>query len=347
MTMKRVLIGLVLSAMGFSLSRSQSPFSREIDGMILKGMDYTFLCRFDSALTVFETLERLLPDEIVGPFYRAATLQSRMMDYETDLWGQEFTFQIDKAIRIGEEKLKQAVPGAWDLFYLGNAYSYKGLHLAKSGSLLAGIVNARRGVAFLKKALSSDSTLYDALIGVGGYEYWSSRFYRYLSWLPWISNDGEHGIRMVKKGIEKGTFSYCVGLCNLGWIEYDRKNYDSALVLFDKGLQHYPGSRFFLWGYADCLYKLNRFDESIVWYERLLDSIRKGDVNNGYNEAECSMKLALSHYELKNYDSALQYSDAILALAPDAKIAKRMVKQKQTAQAIRKKCSRAMKGENR
>ncbi len=346
MNVKRVLTGSMFFVSVLSLSYSQSPFSKEIDGMILKGMDFTFLCQFDSALTVFETMESILPNEIVGSFYRAATLQSMMMDYETDRWEQEFTFQIEKAIRIGEEKQKQTVPQAWDLFYLGNAYSYKGLYQAKSGSLLAGIVNAHRGVAMLRKALSMDSTLYDALIEVGGYEYWSSRFYRYLKWLPWINSDGEQGIRMVEKGIEKGTFSYCVGLCNLGWIEYDRKKYDSALVLFEKGLQRYPGSRFFLWGIADCLYKLNRFDESIEFYERLLDSIRNGDINNGYNEAECSMKLALSHYALGHYDSALRYSDTILALKPEPKIAKRMVKQKQTAQAVRKKCIKAIKEQN-
>lgn len=331
----------------YSTAFSQSPFSQEIDSLILRGMDYSFLSQFDSALVQCRKLESMLPNESVGYFYHAAVLQSMMMDYETDQWEAEFLSMIEKTIRIGEEKTNSQNCNAWDLFYLGSAHSYKGLYQAKAGKLVAGFISAHSGVGYLEKAYAADSTVFDALLGIGSYKYWAGRFYRYLRWLPWIRDERKTGVQMVEMAIAKGTFSSFVGLNSLGWIQYDRKLYDSAVQLFRKGLERYPSSRFFQWGVGDCLFKMNRMNDAAVVYEGLLDSIRRSAVNNGYNEAECLIKLAECHYASGDFKRSLQYCESVLGLKTDILIAQRIEKKRQAAEIRKKQCLRAIEKGNR
>lgn len=320
----------------------QSPFSPEVDSLILRGIDQTFLCKFDSAKATFQKVIDLYPDHFVGYFYQAATFQSEMMDYETNQWEDDFYRLIEKAIRMGKKQIDECDNDPWTYFYLGSAYSYKGLYQGKTGSYISGFISARKGLRHLQKAMELDSTLYDAYMGLGTYKYWSGRFYKFLKWLPWIRDERDEGIRMVKLSVERGTFSYWVGLNSLAWIEYDRKNYVEALGLFQKGLEKYPGSRFFIWGVADCYFGLGHFAKAVVFYEDLLSSIQCSDFNNGYNEIECLVKIVLSRYALMEYEEAFHKCEIILEKKVKKEIAKRLNKHFQIAEDYKKRCVEAL-----
>jgi len=326
--------------LGFSLwgGFAQSPFSFEVDSLILRGMDQTLLCEFDEAMATFQRVIDRCPDHLVGYFYQAAVLQSRMMDYETDLWEGDFYRLIDKAIDTGKKQLKRGDDNAWTYFYLGSAYSYKGLYQAKAGSFISGFISAHKGMGYFEKAVEMDSTLYDAYLGLGSYKYWAGRFYKYLKFLPWIKDEREKGIGMVTLSVDKGTFSYWAGLNSLAWIEYDRKRYKEALILFKKGLGKYPGSRFFQWGVADSYFQLNDFSIAALFYQELLFSILNDSPNNGYNEVVCRFKLALSHFALGYYQEALKECDAILQRGVEEKISIRLEKYRKAARKYRKEC---------
>ena len=324
---------------------SQSPFPAHVDSLILRGIDFTFNCCYDSASSVFKKVTDRYPDHIVGYFYQAATLQSKMMDFETNFWEEDFYTLIDTALGYGDRHLKTDETDPWVFFYIGTCYSYKGLYQVKNGNFLSGFSSARKGQKYLKKVLEIDSTLYDAYLGLGGYKYWSSRFKRYLWWLPWVTDDREEGIQMATLAVERGTFSYWVGVNNLGWIEYDRKNYWGALNLFRRGLRRYPESRFFLWGVADSYYKLGMYRKAMNIYQVLLTSIKKESIDNGYNEAQCRLKLAFSHFALKDYQEALDQFDAILDRKVSRKIEKRLGHHYRLSQDYRRRCLEKMKGE--
>jgi tetratricopeptide (TPR) repeat protein len=299
--------------------RAQSPFSADIDSLIGIGMDYTFQSRYDSAQAVFQAVIERHPDHPVGYFYQAAVLQSKMMDYETDRWEKEFYEAVNRAITVGKERI-QATDDPWVFFYLGSSYGYKGLYQAKSGSLVSGFISAQKGLGHLRKSLELDSTLFDSHLVLGSYKYWAGRFYKYLRWLPFISDDRKEGLAEVKKAVDLGRFSYWVGLNNLAWIEFDRKQFVTALDMFDRGLTRYPGSRFFLWGKAGCLLQLNCLDQAVREYETLLSSIQRAEVPSPYNETVCRFKIVQCQFLQKRYEDALVHAEAILALTavPDA-----------------------------
>jgi hypothetical protein len=107
-----------------------------------------------------------------------------------------------------------------------------------------------------------------------------------------------------------------VGITSLGWIEFDRKNFKAGSDLFESGLREFPGSRFFLWGAADCAFGAGDFVPAVRLYSELLSSIRDSGGRNGYNEAECLFKLMKAFDGLGERDMAAVQARAILALRP-------------------------------
>jgi len=327
---------LILFFLSVNSLYAQTPFTDKTDSLILRGINLTFQCKFDSAMTLFQLVTSKYPDHPAGYFYQAATLQSKMMDEESDNLEEEFYTAIDTAIQIGLSRLNKK--DAWIYFYLGTSYSYKGLFLGKQNKIIPAFITAKKGVKHLKKSLRLDSTLYDSWLGLGSYMYWSGYFYRYLKWLPWISDKRKEGIEKIRLSISKGSFSYWVGLNSLGWIEYNRDNYTEAVELFQEGLERYPDSRFFLWGVGDCYFKMGEFNKAVRIYEKLLHSIIHKTSNNGFNEIECRTHLMVSYYYLEQYEKCYHYCSAILSRKTNESIAKRLKGHYNTAEDFRLKC---------
>lgn len=325
---------LLLIICMFQMGLAQTPFGTKIDSLIRRGIDFTFQSEFDSAMTLYREIESGLPDHPVGAFYQAATLQSAMMDYETDQWESGFFHHVDRAILLGESKLTADKSDPWVLFYLGNAYGYKGLYLARKGSYVAGFRSAHKGIGLLEEAVALDSTLYDPYLLIGNYKYWSGRFYKFIRWLPFVRDERELGLELIRKSIRQGSFSRWVGLNSLGWIEYDRKAYAEALTLFEEGLTAYPDSRFFLWGVGAAHQQLEQWAEANDYHEELLLSILSGLVNNGYNEAEVRKKLMLAYFALNEVTAAKKHAEAILALEVEESVEKRIKDHRKQARRI-------------
>ncbi|MBN1894235.1 tetratricopeptide repeat protein [bacterium] len=316
---------------------AKTHFSTDSDSLIRRGIDQTYGMAYDSALATFEKLSDDPDWAMLRPFYTAATLQSQMMDFESNRWKESFFHSINQAIFLGEQLLETGGPDPWIYFYLGNAYAYKGLFQVRDGSIIPGFINAHKGVGFLEKTMELDPGFADAAIGIGSYQYWSGRFYRYLSWLPFIRDERKQGVSLIENALEKKPFSYWIGLNSLGWIEYDRKNYQRALDLFNRGLSRFPGSRFFLWGVADCLFKMEDYEACIAVYKELLAGIQSASVNNGYNEAECRRKLMKAFFALERYKETLLHCQAILKLVPDPEVEARIKDHRKEALEIRDK----------
>jgi tetratricopeptide (TPR) repeat protein len=306
--------------------RAQSP-----DSLLLPGIRLTLACDFDGAMAVFRSYCRTHPHDPAGPFYVAATLQSEMMDAETDLHEEEFFTAVNRSIRLADSLIAAGRVDARLYFHLGNAWSYKGLYEAKRGGLATGILHAHRGVQYLEQALAADSLYEDACLGVGNYKYWSGRYYKFLRWLPWIRDERNLGVRLVRRAIEKGTLSRWVGMSSMGWIEYDRKNYGEGLRLFRQGLAEFPDSRFFRWGEADCLFAGGDYEQAAGRYENLLVSILGDKSQSGYNEAECRYKLMTAYEELGRRTAAETQARAVLAMKTDASVSKRIERQRKAA----------------
>lgn len=311
---------LTLSAAVFA----QGPVSPKINELINRGIEQTLATHFDSSLATFERVRRMRPDYPAAYFHKAAALQSMMMDFESDKWENRFNRCIDLAIGKADSLLKRDGDDAWLYFYLGSARSYRGLYEAKSGRLIKGFIIAKSGLASLTRAVELDSTIYDALLGLGSYRYWAGKYYKNLKWLPWIRDERDRGVKEVHIAIQRGAYTRWVGLNSLAWIEWDRGNLDEALSLFQKGLARFPGSRFFLWGIADTRFKAKAYEEALPVFREILASVQGESFNNGFNEVTCLVKLADCCLETGRFEASFHYADRALDMTLEPRIKKRL-----------------------
>ncbi len=339
--LKNILILFIFSLYPIS---AQTPFTGKTDSLILRGINQTFQCNFDSAMNLFQQVIDEYPHHPVGYFYQAATMQSKMMDEESNFLEEKFYTTIDQSIMLGKKQLHKK--DAWINFYLGTSYSYKGLFLGKQKKIIPAFITAKKGIKYLKKSFKLDPSLYDAWLGLGSYMYWSGYFYRHLKWLPWISDKRKEGIEKIRLSISKGTFSYWVGLNSLGWIEYNQDNFSEAIKLFQKGLEKYPDSRFFLWGVGDCYFKMGEYKNTVEVYEKLLQSIIHNTSNNGFNEVELRAHLMVSYFYLEQYKECYHHCNAILTRKTNEKIAQRLEKHYKAAEDFRLNCLQFLQSKN-
>ncbi len=336
--MKRSLFPILVFGLILSRTNAQTPHSPVVDSLISEGMDQTFNCQFDAALSTFQKVIDLYPNNIIGYFYKAASLQSKLIDSETDIGEKEYNQLINKAIQLGKNQIKDGDNDPCIYYYIGASYGYKGLYQAKRGKYIAGFLSAKETLNFMKEALKRNSTIYDAYLIIGSYKYWHGRFNKYFNWLPIIQDEREEGIQLIKFSMDKGTYCYWVAVHHLAWIEYDQKNYELAKDLFLKGLVKYPKSRFFLWGLGDTYFRLKAYTQAAQIYEDILVSLQNVNWNNDYNEIVCRFKLIQTYLAQGNYEEALRHCNIILNKKVDDSIAKKIKSRREKTESYQREC---------
>jgi tetratricopeptide (TPR) repeat protein len=308
------------------------------DPLVLRGIELTVNHHYQEAQSCFDSLANSLPDHPAGPFFKAAVLHSRMLDYESDRGTAEFARLVQEAIASASRRLHQNPSDAWCLFFRGAAYGYRAFHAARQGQYLAAFHDGQLSVQDLEKAVTLDSSLADAYLGIGSYKYWRGKLLRYLSWLPFVPDEREEGIRLIRLAIAKGRYCYLTGLNDLAWVLIDAGRFDEAAQAAQRGLASYPESRFFLWPLAEAYFAKQDYPAAVHWYECLLASVLRAPENNHYNEIICRLKLARAYCALGQADKARMHATTVLSLKLEKEIAQRAKKKLALAREILERC---------
>ncbi len=291
---------------------SQSPVAEEVRQVVALGTDALFQQKYEEAEDVFRSLAEQHPDHPAGFLFQAGILQAIAMDYDLMLNRAEF----DSLLELAEERAGQMIANnpqsASGYFFRGSAYGYDAYASAESGDWWRAINKSSASVDDFEEALARDSTLYDALVGIGTYYYWRSRRTQFLNWLPFISDDREEGIRLVRVAAEKGVANRYTAMASLISIYLDADELEKALEIASKALDRYPGNRIFLWGKATALERLERWDDAFGVFRQLLRVMEQDSHDNPYNKLVCVLKLANISHRLKNDDEAFRYLSLIV-----------------------------------
>jgi len=287
--------------------------------------------KYDAALEIFNNMIIKHPKHPSGYFFLAAIWQSRMMDFETSRWNRKFYDYINQTIILSKEQIAEKPESKYAHFYLGAAYSYKSFQLARDKKYLSAIRMALKSMNELNKTIQLDSSFCDPYLGIGSYQYWRSNITKKFSWLPFFSDQRKEGIERIHFVIGCGEFTGWAALSNLAWIYIEEKNYSLAIDVTNRGLVHFPNSRFYLWPLGDAQFKNNDYKSAIRTYTKLLQSVTAEKLNNHYNEIVLHLKLAKCHYQLKDYDEAFYACKRVLEIEPDEEVKKRIKKKKQQA----------------
>lgn len=313
----RPILFSILPVLFFATSSlAQTWLEAKTDSLIQQGIRLSIHHDYSQAEQIFQQLIENHPDHPVGYFFMAATIQSKMMDYESEQWSRDFQRYIRLAIDAAERKAATSPEhDLWSLFYHGSALCYLALYEGRNGDYLKALSHGLSGISILKKIITIDPQFHDAYFGIGSYQYWRSQKTRLINWLPLVSDDRAEGILKVRQAIRQGKYTQYAAMNELIWILLDAGQADEAYAWALQGLEQFPQSRFFLWGAAKSALALESYSAAATHFQQLLASIINSPTDNDYNEYLCRLKLAQCYEKLGQLAETSQQIAAIEALS--------------------------------
>jgi len=269
-------------------------------------IEYTINTRFDEALALIEAQLKNNPADYRAHFYLAATLNSRMIHFENQDDAGLFEESIDSTIRIVEEHLSSpsamtASVHAELLFYLASAYGYLAYFQGRSGKWLPALSNGIKANNLFNEAVDIDSTMYDAYLGIGTFRYWRYSKLSFISWLPFIPDDRDEGIDLIRKCIAHQTRSQYLALHQLTYILID---YGDTMAAAETGkllVRRYPESQFMWWAAARAYEKNKDYLQAVTAYNQLLELLDQDPKANPNHIVKCGLKLAEAYQQAGEY----------------------------------------------
>ncbi|MEJ2056048.1 MAG: hypothetical protein P8X42_19210, partial [Calditrichaceae bacterium] len=271
---------------------------------IQQTIDYTINNQFDSAEAVIQ--DRFAGGDSSLPvyFYYASILNSKMTHFENkedeDLFNDILNRIINEAgklIETGNIENKKLLAKAY--FYRGSAYGYQAYAQGKNGQWLKALDNGLSSISDLQESVKIDSTLYDAYLGIGVYNYWRSTKLKYMLWLPFVPDRRKEGVEQIKLAIRKGRYSAGMGMHQLIYILLDYGRFDEAVPYAEKVIRLYPNSQFMRWAHAHVYYKRHEYEKAVQSYLKLLQLIENDNKANPGHRLFCQVKLAEIFYKQK------------------------------------------------
>jgi len=119
------------------------------------------------------------------------------------------------------------------MFLLGSAYGYRALECSTSGHWWGTLKDGHHSCVSLEKAYRLDTTMTDALLGVGDYHYWKSAKSKFFTWLPFIRNERQSGIGEIRRVIQSGSGALLSARKSLLPTYFNEQRFPEVIALVD------------------------------------------------------------------------------------------------------------------
>jgi tetratricopeptide (TPR) repeat protein len=309
---KRLLLFLILG--------SGIQVCAENNGWIQETVTHTINTNFEKALGIVRQKIEADSNDYRAQFYLAATLNSKMTHYENQEGAESFQKAIDKTLNLVEkqlenDKIMDDSVKAELFFYEGSAYGYRAFFQGNHGNFIGAVTNGLKSVGSLNQTLEIDSTLYGAYLGIGVYKYWRYSRLKYLSWLPFVPDERDQGIAMIKLAIACDSLSRYMAMHQLVYILLDYEEYNEAIQFAEKIVEKYPESQFMWWANAHAYFKKGDYSAAKTSYLTLYDLILKDKKRNVSHLLKCKFKLAVIYKELNEFEECKKQCSSIIELS--------------------------------
>ncbi|MGD9898369.1 MAG: tetratricopeptide repeat protein [Calditrichaceae bacterium] len=250
-------------------------------------------------------------------FYYASVLNSKMTHFENQKGEKKFIDALNKVIRKTDNYLESnpdidSTAFAKIAFYAGSAYGYLAYYDGQCGKWYPALSNGMKAKKYLERAVELDSTLYDAYLGLGTYNYWVSSRVRHVLWLPFIPDNREQGIEYIKKTVRNKSYSKYMAMHQLIYVLLDYKDYKEAEILAEKVVKAYPESQFMWWANAHTYFKSKKYRQAVTSYLKILSLMEKNPESNPMHYLDCQVRLAEIYHRLGDEGACFRHSKLAL-----------------------------------
>lgn len=206
-----VLLGLIPQNVAAFDRRSGQTSKETGDRDILQGIEYLYDSRFEKAEDIFYQVTKERPEDPKAYFYLAMVSWSRLA---SGFWSEkdveEYRVRIDKAISIARKRIAMDEEDPLAHFYLGGSLGFKGRFQLMRRKWVSSLFLALEAIEALKTCKSLDPDNRDVLLGLGIFDYYTSRLSGVLKFVSYllISREGkEEGLRKLHVAAREAMYS--------------------------------------------------------------------------------------------------------------------------------------------
>lgn len=272
---RKTLVVLFVVVLVVARALSQSPHIPDwalVHTRTMEGIDSLYNFKFTTAEAKFNDVIRMAPQDPRGYFFKAMISYYRFefMSVETDY--DRFIELSDSVIEVAENVIDNDEKNSAALFYLGGIYGYRGIVKSEKDEILSAVWDGKKGYGYLCDALEIDPKNYDAMMGVGLFNYYLSKIPKAFRWIATaigFDADRELGLRMLERTARKGTYARNEARWWLSQFYQWEGETEKGVQYLKELSESYPNNPFYVqrYGYA-LLFSLRRVDEAIPVFKK-------------------------------------------------------------------------------
>jgi tetratricopeptide (TPR) repeat protein len=289
-------------------------------------------------IPLFETAVRESSFVPFFAFYLMMAYEAMMIDYETVEWENIYD-SLSLIVENGfKTMLKKDKHNAWAHYYLGSLYVTKAAHELRFSNYLNFTKSVLKGIRTLKKSVALDSTLYDAYVYLGVYQFAKAEFF---DWLPFMEDDKSEAVEMIETAARKALFSREVAEQILVGLYGHMDRLDKAVEIAEDFKRRYPDNRAIYWLLGNVYLSKKKYREAGRTFETLKPMVEGIPARYLFNRVALNASLARIYYHLESYQQCIALCDQILA----SKTAdKRILKFRKFARKYKEKSEKELAG---
>ncbi len=253
----------------------------ELEPVIREGLFYAYQELYREAESCFVMVLDSYPEHPAGYFFLAGLKGLYIIDLGKYELYPEMKALVDSCVKKGKRWIKKNPDDAWGYFFIGGAYTYLTFFHALREDYVNTLGYGIKALSWVSRAVEIDSTLYDAYLGLGGYDYFKGIF-------PWWRSEKKRGLRKIELAMRKGRFSHELAADGLAQIYIREKKYKEAEDLLFSLLEQYPLSRTFRWPLVEIYMEEGRWEDALR-VVREMREVSRGKENTPYVELSLAL----------------------------------------------------------
>lgn len=297
--------------------------SPKMDSIIQEGLEYAYVENYPVAESLFNSVIKMDTLNPAGYFFLSGLYNLYSVDMGNDENFDAFKKVIDKAVKYGNVYIQAHPDDGWSYFFIGGALTYMTFYFGLQGKYWSALVYGVKALKWVQKTVKIDSTIYDAYLGLGGYDYFKGQF-------PFWRSEKEKGIKKIELAIEKGQYSTVAAADGLGQLLMRENRYKEAEKILESIVKKYPQSRTLKHPLIETYIALKEWNKAENQSLELL-RLSERTPTSDYVKLKAISYLGVVYYNKKEYKVGEEYLNQGFKVARNKKLSK---KEKETFKEI-------------
>ncbi len=257
-------VTLAVSALWAQPAPSQNPLVNDL--MLWRGIDAMYSYEFRASAASLDSVMRLDPDDSRAPFVAVANVWLMAMTEQGIAQSHEILLDaIDQTIPRYDEMVALRGEQADILLFMGSTYGMRARVALANKDWASVIYSGLKGWNLISRAHEADSTLGDAYLPLGIFDYYASMSSLPVQWVArlfGITPDRDQGLAELKRAVDEAPVAWIEAASTLAIIYlYIENDPQSATEYTDRLISRYPQNYYFNFLNAEMLIGVGRIAE--------------------------------------------------------------------------------------